>query len=72
MIFVLEHPPDAAPRAWFAYGPEDLARKLEGCDAGELLARGRCRVFGDESAALPYSAQRKSAAVFGFCFFNDT
>ncbi|MBL8306215.1 MAG: hypothetical protein JNM33_05930 [Rubrivivax sp.] len=52
MIYVLELPEDQAPRAWFAYDTDDLARKLDGCDAGELLARGRCRVFGDESAAL--------------------
>lgn len=52
MIHVLELPPGGPPRAWFAFDADDLARKLEACDAGALFAQGRCRVFADESAAL--------------------
>ncbi|MBX3605914.1 MAG: hypothetical protein KF788_11600 [Piscinibacter sp.] len=52
MIYVLEMPPQATPRAWFAFDAQDLQRKLEGSAAGELFAQGCCRVFADESAAL--------------------
>ena len=52
MIYVLELPEGAAPRAWFAFDPDDLARKLEGSDAGALHAAGRCRVYPDEAAAM--------------------
>jgi hypothetical protein len=52
MIHVLELPEGAAPRAWFAFDIDDLRRKLDGSEAAELHARGRCRVFHDEAAAL--------------------
>jgi hypothetical protein len=32
MIFVLELPPDADPLAWFAFGEDDLLRKVEADD----------------------------------------
>ncbi|MFT3956373.1 MAG: hypothetical protein QM722_18925 [Piscinibacter sp.] len=52
MIHVLELPPDAPPRVWFAFDADDLLRKLDGSEAGALHAIGRCRVFADEAAAL--------------------
>jgi hypothetical protein len=52
MIYVLEMPPAAPPRAWFAFDADDLLRKLHGSEAAALHARGQCRVFPDESAAL--------------------
>lgn len=52
MIYVLEMPEAAEPRAWFAFDAQDLQRKLEESDAAALFARGRCRVYRDESAAL--------------------
>jgi hypothetical protein len=52
MIYVLELPPQRAPRAWFAFDPEDFARKLELGDTAELHAAGLARVYPDEAAAL--------------------
>ena len=52
MIYVLELPEGATPKAWFAFDVEDLERKLVGSDAGELHAAGRCRVYPDEAAAM--------------------
>lgn len=52
MIHVLEMPEAGEPRVWFAFDPDDLARKLERSDAAALHAAGRCRVYPDESAAL--------------------
>ena len=52
MIHVLELPEGEEPRVWFAFDEDDLLRKLESSDAAALHARGRCRVFADESAAL--------------------
>ncbi len=52
MIFVVEQPEGAAPRAWFAFDVDDFERKLGGSDAAELHAAGRCRVYADEAAAM--------------------
>lgn len=52
MIYVLELPPQRAPRAWFAFDAEDFERKLGLRDTAELHALGLARVYADESAAL--------------------
>lgn len=52
MIFVVELPEGAAPRAWFAFDVDDLEAKLAQCDAAALHAAGRCRVFADEATAM--------------------
>lgn len=52
MIFVVEQPDGAEPRAWFAFDVDDLRAKLAHSDAAALHATGRCRVYPDESAAM--------------------
>lgn len=52
MIFVVERPEGAAPRAWFAFDADDLEAKLALCDAAALHAAGRCELYPDETAAL--------------------
>lgn len=52
MIFVVELPDGAAPRAWFAFDVDDLQAKLAHSDAAALHAAGRCLVYADESAAM--------------------
>lgn len=52
MIFVVEQPEGAAPRAWFAFDVDDLEAKLADSDAAALHAAGRCRIYPDEAAAM--------------------
>lgn len=52
MIWVLETPAGAEPTCWFAFDADDFERKLETRDTAALHARGECRIFPDESAAL--------------------
>lgn len=52
MIFVLELPDGRPPRAWFAFDPDDFARKLADGGVAELHAAGRCRIYPDEAAAM--------------------
>jgi hypothetical protein len=49
MIFVLELPEGAAPRAWFAFDGDDLARKLE---AGGGVPGHPMHLWPDEAAAV--------------------
>lgn len=52
MIFVVEMPEGTTPSAWFAFDPEDFARKLETRDTAELHAAGLCRIYPDEADAM--------------------
>lgn len=49
MIYVLECPEGASPRAWFAYDPTDLQRKF---DAAGGPPDCEMRLWADEQAAI--------------------
>lgn len=49
MMFLLELPPGARPRVWFAFDADDLHRKLE---AGGGLPSCEIRLWPDEESAL--------------------
>ncbi len=65
MIYVIEQPEGAAPRAWFAFDLEDFEAKLAGSDAAALHAAGRCRVYADEAAAMAAFERRDDPAWAG-------
>lgn len=65
MIFVVERPEGAAPRAWFAFDADDLEAKLAHCDAAALHAAGRCELYPDETAALAAFERRADPAWQG-------
>jgi hypothetical protein len=57
MIFVVELPQDAAPRAWFAYDAADLLRKVAALDL-PLLRATHERLGDCEPEALAEAALR--------------
>ena len=59
MIFVLELPADAAPRAWFAYDDEDLLRKVAAAGI-DRLRRVHARLGDCSPAELAEATLRAS------------
>ena len=55
MIFVVEQPSAADPRAWFAFDEEDLLRKVAAIDL-ELLRSTQARIDSNEPGDLAVAA----------------